>query len=182
MEIIRDLENKEITLIDNGVIISKLHFVPSYFIWEFDENITSNNPIILSEENDTIFYHNLSWLMKQDYIFSHDYSKKTPDKIIWLSEHCFDLEDEFMLEITPRLIIEKINNSFLIYFQTPNPTNRNAVISFAPAGNGFFSKNTSSNTTFQDDLIKLFYHTLDMKKIDDNKSLKRIKNKHLKTP
>ena len=179
MQINRDLANSEIEIINNsGSIISKLYFIPSYFIWEFSSDISKNNPIILSKDDNEFFYKNLEWLMKQEYLFPHKYSIKLQNKLIWLSEHCFDLEDEYERDITSRLIIEKMENFFVIYFSKPfieknNLPNNGASISFAPAGNGYLTKNIITGTSLQDDIINLFYHTLNNKKISSHKVLKR---------
>ena len=179
MQYIKDKTNYEIIILNNQFdIVSKLYFVPSYFVWTFSYQITKENPIVLSKEDDNIFYENLEWLMHESYSFPHNYSHKTPDKLIWLSEHCFNLQDEYELDITPRLIIEKKEDKFHIYFERPftkkyNIPNNSASISFAPAGNGFLSKNNSTGTTFQDDLITVFYYTLNNQKINNNKIKKK---------
>jgi len=172
MEIIIDNKSKKIEIKKEKKIISMLHFVPSYFVWEFLCDDSFNNFIIIKPE-DGVFYDNIAWLMEQNYTFSHPYSSKTDNMLIWLSEHCFNIEDEFQRSITPRLIIERVNDNFAIYYSIPKAEyNRNAIISFAPAGNGFYAKNNKTNLNLQDDMIQVFFNTLESKKIKTRKRKK----------
>ncbi len=181
MQFFTNLDNDKINIVNNyGLTVSRLYFIPSYLIWEFSSEVSPDKPIVLSQEENDVFYNNIKWLMTQSYSFPHKYSIKLDDKLIWLSEHCFDMEDEFQRDITPRLIIEKSKHCFVIYFNKPfieqnNLTNNGAAISFAPAGNGYLTKNLMTQNTLQDDLINVFYHTLNNKKIVNNKVLKREK-------
>ena len=177
MKTIINLSKREINIVNSDeLIISKLYFIPSYFIWEFSSNVSVNNPVILTKEDNDAFYSNLNWLMNQSYSFPHNYSFKSDDKLIWFSEHCFNIEDEMECNQTPRLIIERADDSFIIYYSIPfieqnNLPNRGASISFAPAGNGYLSRNLKTGYTLQDDLINVFYNTLNNHKIVSNKML-----------
>ncbi len=164
MQIIKNTEKQEIDIVHNGTIISKLYFIPSYFIWEISK------PLILTENDDKSFFDNLNWLMKQSYYFPHQYSFKDENKLVWFSEHCFDIDDKLNCDLTPRLIIEKENDIFKISYSIPyikenRLLDRGAIISFAPAGNGYLTKNIGADSTFQDDLINVFYQTLENKSI-----------------
>lgn len=181
MQFFTNIDDNKINIVNNyGVTVSKLYFIPSYFIWEFSSEVSPDKPIILSQEENEVFYENIKWLMTQSYSFPHKYSIKSEDKLIWFSEHCFDIEDEYECDITPRLIIEASNHCFIIYFSKPfiknnNLPNNGASISFAPAGNGYLTKNLETQHTLQDDLINVFYNTLNNKKIVANKVLKKKK-------
>ena len=177
MEIIRNRNNNDITIKKDDQVVSMLYFVPSYFIWEFTVDDSFNNFIILTKE-DGVFYDNIAWLMGESYTFPHPYSSKTENRLIWLSEHCYDIEDEFQRNITPRLIIERVNDKFAIYYHLPKANNKNNVmISFAPAGNGYLSRNNDTGITFQDDMINVFYHTLKNEIITPRKSKTKTRKK-----
>ena len=173
MQIVKDSEKYDISFIDDSQIKIKMFFVPSFFVIEFSSDINSKNPIIVTNEDDEYLYSNLCWLMNQSYSFPHKYSLKTSDEIIWLSEHCFDMENEFELDNTPRLVIKREEEKFKIYCKRPffekNSIKNGSSVSFAPAGNGFLSKNLDTNFNFQDDIIKVFTSTLNDKKISNKK-------------
>jgi len=179
MPFFTNLENQKINIInEHGVIVSKLYFIPSYFIWEFSSLVFPDKPIVLSQEENDVFYNNIKWLMCQSYSFPHEYSLKLDDKLIWLSEHCFDLDNKLERDVTPRLIIEKKEDNFIIYFNKPFLDEQKlqyngAMISFAPAGNGYFTKNLVTQGSLQDDFVKVFQYTLKNKKIVSDKSLTR---------
>ena len=164
-----DYQKQRINFLDYNKIVSSIYFVPSYLIWEFSQDVNSEYPLILQKE-DGVLYDNIDWLMKQNYMFSHNYSYKEKDLLIWFSEHCFNIEDMFQRDLTPRLIINKDNNDFNIYYRTPYfeyscLDEQGAIISFAPAGNGYMTKNTKSNISFQDDMVYVFNSTINNKRL-----------------
>ena len=119
MDIIKDKKNREIFIVDNNEVLMKLFFVPSYFVCDFSEKVSVNNPVIINKEVDEYLYNNLSWLMNQNYFFEHEYSYKNDNQLVWLSEHCFDMSDEFELDNTPRFVLDKDNEIFKIYCLRP---------------------------------------------------------------
>lgn len=123
--------------------------------------------------------------MNNSYEFPHKYSKKSEDELIWLSEQCYNIDDKDECDMVSRLIIKRINGEFYISYSNPffekYAIDREGIVSFSPAGNGFLSKNIETGLTLQDDMIKIFYNTLYGKKIDHSKSLKKVKsNKRVK--
>ncbi len=178
MNIIKDENSKKISIIDDsGSVNLELYFIPSFFVFVFH----TKKPIIVKSENDEIFYHNLTWLMENHYEFSHKYSNKYKNELIWFSEHCFNIEDEEQCEMTSRLIIKKINQEFHIFCSNPfyekNNINKSIVVSLSPCGNGFYSKNNKTGLSLQDDVITVFYNTLYEKKINNKQPIKKIKMK-----
>ena len=178
MKLIRDLENKRIIINDNDLKILELYFIPSYFLFK----IYTNNPIIITEELDTTFYNNLVWFMNNSYEFPknlNNYNKKTKNELIWLSEGTYNLEDKEECNMISRLIIKKINKEFYISYNNPfykkYNIDREGIISFSPAGNGFICKNSKTGIYLQDEVIQIFYNTLYNKNITINKSLTKKK-------
>ena len=173
MEIIINKEKHEISILSDNKVLLMLYIVPSYFVFDF----ISFEQIVVSKSDNEIFYSNLEWLMNQSYNFSNKYCYKDENKLVWFSEHCFDLESEFEVNNTPRLVIEHNENIFLIYCKRPyfeeNNIKRGSVVSFAPAGNGYLNKNTSTNSTLQDDMVKVFLSTLNNERIE--KQYKKVK-------
>ena len=171
--IIKKDTNQQIIYIlnDENIIVSKLHFIPSFFLWE----IYTKEPIIITNETDEIFFNNLNWLMTNSYDFANKYSRKSQNELIWFSEQCFNIENEKQCEIVSRLIIRKVNETFYISYNNPffekNNIKRNGIISFSPNGNGFWSKNLATGSSLQDDIINVFYCTLNGKNKKLNKSL-----------
>lgn len=173
----RDQINKKISIVDDSDLVDlELYFVPSFFLFVFP----ANKLIVISQDDDEIFYHNLEWLMNNSYEFSHKYSKKSEDELIWLSEQCYNIDDENECDMVSRLIIKRINGDFYISYSNPffekYAIDREGIVSFSQAGNGFLSKNIETGLTLQDDIIKIFYNTLYEKKIDYSNSLKKVRN------
>lgn len=173
----RDQINKKILIVDDSDSVDlELYFVPSFFLFVFP----TNKLIVISQDDDEIFYHNLEWLMNNSYEFPHKYSKKSEDELIWLSEQCYNIDDKDECDMVSRLIIKRINGEFYISYSNPffekYAIDREGIVSFSPAGNGFLSKNIETGLTLQDDMIKIFYNTLYEKKIDYSKSLKKVRN------
>lgn len=172
MIIERDIEQQIIYILNNkNIIVAKLHFIPSFFLWE----IYTKEPIIITSKTDEIFFNNLNRLMTNSYNFANKYSKKSQNELIWFSEQCFNIEDEKQCETVSRLIIRKNNDEIYISYSNPffekNNINRNGIISFSPNGNGFWSKNPATGSSLQDDIINVFYSTLGKKNKKLNKSL-----------
>lgn len=143
---------------NNNLLIEQTFFADE-FIWYVYGNVE-----ITKEENE-LFYEELNKIMNSQYIFQlNTISSKTNNKIIWLSDQYCDIENEESLNKINRLIIEKKNDKFIIYVENPFLNNMNIkkefyVISFSPLGNGFYSKNFKTGSTFQDDII-FMYHNL----------------------
>ena len=119
--------------------------------------------------------------MNQQYVFYCKYAYKTNNKCVWLSEHCFDMENDEEVSKTSRLVIERKEDKFIIYPSIPyikdnDFPHRNTSVSFAPAGNGYCVKNLKTNTNLQDDIINVFYHTLNNEKITGNKRMIKKNN------
>ena len=173
----RDRINKKISIVDDSDLVDlELYFVPSFFLFVFP----TNKLIVINPDDDEIFYHNLEWLMNNSYEFPHKYSKKSEDELIWLSEQCYNIDDKDKCDVVSRLIIKRINGEFYISYSNPffekHAIDREGIVSFSPAGNGFLSKNIETGLTLQDDMITVFYNTLYEKKIAYSNSLKKVKN------
>lgn len=176
MQLIRNQDSKKISIVDDsGFLVLELYFIPSFFLWV----LRTKKPIIIDQNIDEFFYHNLAWLMNNSYEFPHEYSKMSEDELIWFSEQCYDIENKEECDMVSRLIIRRINGEFHITYHNPffleHNIDRDGVISFSPAGNGFLSRNIETGLTLQDDIISVFYNTLHQKKIDDDKSYKMLR-------
>ena len=163
---------------DNRERVSTISCPPSYLVWAFSKDITEKEPLIISKEENEVFYSNLEWFMNQSYIFAGDnskYNKKTDNELVWLS----DSMPLFGLDETPRLNIKKSEDSFVISYNNPyyekNNINRGIIIAFAPLGNGQYAKNIETKANLQDDFIMMYKSTLENKKIVEEKAFQKIK-------
>ena len=166
MQIKRDLEHKKIDIIDETYKkVSSLEFIPSFFLW----TIYTKTPIVLTKSVDEFFYHNLSWLLNNTYQFAHPYSYQKDNKLIWFSEHCYNIEEESERDKTSRLILTMEKDAVEITWNNPfyekYKIKKEGITSFSPAGNGFFRKNLETGAFLQDDMIRVFQNTLYKKKI-----------------
>lgn len=165
MKVIRDKKRGRLSFMKEDSPIMELSWFFDEFIWM----INSGEPIIITEDIDKVFYDNLCQLMSNNYKFYIDnkLSFKKDNKLQWLSDQCVDLDDELETDRINRLVIERIDNSFIISVDNPF-LNRLGIrrdsftISFSPAGNGYMVKNVDTDTNLQDDVVMLFFNSMNI--------------------
>lgn len=156
------IDDKIIQILDeNEKIILEQKYFSDEFLW-----ILYDNKITINRETNEIFYDELNKIFENEYVFQENIpSKKTKNKIVWLSDQYCDIEDEYSLSKINRLIIEKKNNTFIIRIENPlleklKISKKINVIAFSPLYNGYFSRNQKTNSTFQDDIVMLYQKIL----------------------
>ena len=162
MKIIRDIEKKEIRLIQNAEVLFSMGFFFDEFIWCF----YTDSDIVITRDFDSNFYDNLNNLMNGEYIFNNNgLSSLDNNELIWFSDQTCDFEDKDSTDRISRLVIERDSDSFKLSMFNPfyenMGINRSKTVSFSPMGNGYFTHNILTNSTFQDDVvINLFWKSL----------------------
>ena len=153
------INDKIVELInENGELVLEQQFHADEFIWV----VRSKESIILHRENNETFYDELSEIMNNDYTFQSGVpSLKTQNKLVWFSDQYCDLEDEDSLKRINRLVIEKIDDTFKISVSNPfleeiNIKKSIYIIAFSPLYNGYFTRNTKTNLTLQDDMATIY--------------------------
>lgn len=165
MKLIRNYDEKNITLFDeNNNRLLEIGFLADEFVW----TIYSSQEIILTRD-DELFYDNLNNIMSSQYIFSNDgLCSKNQNEIIWFSDGYCDIDDKESTDRVNRLIIKKDGDSFKIrainsFLSKLGIDKKMYTIIFSPAGNGHYAKNTSTGTTFQDDMINMYINIYNSK-------------------
>ncbi len=125
-------------------------------------------------------YNCLQQLMSQQYKFStndsfRDY--KDENLLIWHSDCYYNPDDDWSIKSVSKLNIKFEDEIFKIWCEKPldeiiERSNKTYVIGFSPLGNGRYSKNIDTNTTLQDDIVRLVYYPL--KNINTKKLLKNM--------
>lgn len=162
MKIVRDVEKKEIRLVDNEDILFSMSFFFDEFVWCF----YTDSDILITRELDSDFYDNLNSLMNGKYIFNNNgLSSLDNNKLIWFSDQTCDFEDIDSTDRISRLVIERDSDSFRLFMFNPfyenNEIKRSKMVSFSSMGNGYFTRNILTNSTFQDDIVlNLFWKSL----------------------
>lgn len=147
---------------ENDELVLEQQFHADEFIWV----VRSKEPIILHRENNETFYDELSEIMNNDYTFQSGVpSLKTQNKLVWFSDQYCDLEDEESVRRINRLVIEKIDDTFRISVSNPFLEELNIkksvyIIAFSPLYNGYFTRNTKTNLTLQDDMAVIYQKLL----------------------
>lgn len=175
MEIKRDIQNRKLYIVDNDEILLKTGRLGAEFIIHF----YTKNKVIITKELDEYLYLNLKGLLENNYIFNnYPLSYQIDNKIVWFSDGYCNLEYEYEISMISRLIIENMGEKIQLSYENPfyekNNINRDGVIAFSPAGNGFYSRNEKTGLTFQDDIISVFYKTIIKEYV---KPKKRVRNK-----
>ena len=162
MKIIRDLEKKEIKLVEKDEILFSMGFFYDEFVCSF----YTESVVEIDRDTDSEFYDNLDSLMSGKYVFGNNgLSSLENDKLVWFSDQYCNFDDEDSIDRISRLVIEKDNDSFRISMINPFyeriGIKRSKMVSFSPMGNGYFTRNILTNSTFQDDVvINLFWKSL----------------------
>ncbi|MBQ8192719.1 MAG: hypothetical protein IJZ46_01430 [Bacilli bacterium] len=173
MELKRDVQNEKLYLIDNDKVLLETGRIGA----EFVIHLYVNYPIVITKKLDEYLYINLKELLENKYVFfNNQLSYQIDNKIVWFSDCYCDIEDSEESDRVSRLIIEYIDVQIQISYTNPfyekYNIDRDAIIAFSPAGNGFYSRNINTGLTFQDDVAIAFYKTL----VEDYvKSKKKVK-------
>ena len=157
------INNKIVELVnDNDELLLEQQYYADEFLWI----IRTKEPIILQRESNETFYDELCEIMNNEYIFQEGIPTiKTKDKLVWLSDQYCDISDEEALKRINRLVIERINDTFKISVYNPMLEELNVrkninVIAFSPLFNGYFSRNTKTGLTLQDDMVMIYQKLL----------------------
>ena len=86
---IRDNDTKTIKITKNTKTILEMKFISDEFVCI----ISTDDKIVITEDIDKSFYDSLSSFMENRYVFNNTISKKTPDKLIWLSDQHGDISN-----------------------------------------------------------------------------------------
>lgn len=162
MKIVRDIEKKELRLVEKDEVLFSMNFLFDEFIWSF----YTESVVEIDRDTDSEFYDNLDSLMSGKYVFGNNgLSSLENDKLVWFSDQYCNFEDEDSIDRISRLVIKKDNDSFRISMINPFyeriGIKRSKIVSFSPMGNGYFTRNILTNSTFQDDVvINLFWKSL----------------------
>lgn len=173
MELKRDVQNEKLYLIDNDKVLLETGRIGA----EFVIHLYVNYPIVITKELDEYLYVNLKELLENNYFFSNNQlSYQTDNKIVWFSDCYCNIEDSEESDKVSRLIIEYMDDQIQISYTNPfyekYNRDRDTIIAFSPAGNGFYSRNTKTGLTFQDDIVWAFYKTLIKKYIKIKKKIR----------
>ncbi len=147
---------------ENGELVLEQQYHADEFIWV----VRSKEPIILQREGNETFFDELNEIMNNDYIFQKGVpSQKNENKLIWFSDQYCDLEDEDSVKRINRLVIEKLEDTFRISVHNPFLEEMNIkksiyIIAFSPLYNGYFTRNTKTNLTLQDDIATIYQKLL----------------------
>lgn len=180
MTVVRNEKDKKIEIFDEtGVKLLELGF----YMDEFTITLYTRKPVVISEEDDFFFYQNFLQVMNSRYIFSNEFSQKTDQEIIWFSDQYCDFDNKEETDRVNRLLIQKLDHKISVsffnpYFEKVGITRSYGMVSFSPAGNGYFSRNLSTGSTFQDDIVTMFFHILN--KEDLSKEVKIIEKSKIK--
>lgn len=175
MKLIRDKEQYKLQLTDdNGVILLELGFITDEFVFTFYTTM----PVVISEFDDEFLYNYLQSIMDNEYDFSNKFSTKKDNEIIWFSDQYCDLENEYETDKINRLTIKKEENKFVLFFDNPffdknTIKMSHAMVAFSPAGNGSYSRNLITNSSFQDDIIIAFHNIMNKKSLNKTVKLTR---------
>ena len=157
------INDKIVELInENGELVLEQQYHADEFIWV----VRSKEPIILQREGNETFFDELNEIMNNDYIFQNGVpSQKNQNKLIWFSDQYCDLEDEDSVKRINRLVIEKLEDTFRISVHNPFLEEMNIkksiyIIAFSPLYNGYFTRNTKTNLTLQDDMATIYQKLL----------------------
>ena len=170
MFISRSEEDGVLRVHDNYKIVLEMKFISDEFVCI----INTDDKIEITKELDECFYEYLSRFMENRYLFNTPYSSKTPDKLVWLSDQCFNTDNPSEVNLANRLVIEKSENGFNISYQNPffqslGIKKASHLIAFSPDGNGHWSKNIETDLTLQTEFVIMVNNILRKKEIKEKR-------------
>lgn len=149
---------------DKGILVLQMKFIDDKFLVFLCE------PIIITKDDNEELYNELDNIIDNDYYFASPYSTKDNNTIIWTSDESYNTEDNLDLNGINRLIIKKENDEFRLCYSNPY-YDRNilpkqyGLIFFSTDENGQKTRNLKTNSTFQNDMIRLFRNLLNKNKV-----------------
>lgn len=170
MIFLRDNDSQAIRISTNTKTIFEMKFISDEFVCI----ISTDDKILVTKQLDQSFYDNLSSFMENRYVFNNQINKKTPTKLVWLSDQSGDLSNINETNLMNRLVIEKQDDNFLIYYQNPffqsmGIKKASHLIAFSPGGNGYWSKNLETGISLQTEIVKMFKNILNNKTISSKR-------------
>lgn len=170
MLVYRCEDEKAIKINNNNNCILEMKFISD----EFVVIINTDDKITITKELDPYFYNHLSRFMENRYIFNNPYSSKTPTKLVWLSDQYIDVDKPNGYDLVNRLVIEKVDDSFQIYYYNPffkqlGIKKASHLIAFSPAGNGNNSKNIETERDLQTEFVSMVQDIFYKKEIPEKK-------------
>ncbi len=174
MQVVIDDRNYVNFYDEKGNLVMYMGFVPSFFTWVFK----TSDVIKITDDMDLYYY--LENFFNQNYIFNNEdllESVKTSNMMKWYSDTYYDPNNKWSYMAVSYLNIEHDSNYFTLKCVKPldkltNHVSKFHCISFAPSGNGVFTRNKVTNSTLQDDFINMVYREL------LNKSKLKIRRKN----
>lgn len=150
--------NEIINIDHNGKILIEANFVGADFVLIFH----TATPVLITKESNNSLYSSLIKILNNDYEFDNNgLSYQRKNEICWFSDQYCNIEDETQTDKVSRLFIKESKSTVELsvsnpYLKENNIHGKNYIISFSPSGNGFYSRNKDTGTTFQDDIIVSF--------------------------
>lgn len=146
-------------LINNDETILEMKFISDEFVWMM------NSKEMIIDHNNLYFYEELFEIMNNNYTFGNVHCYKDSDKLVWLSDQFCDLDDIDSLSRINRLIIDRLEDKFLIrihnpFFEENNINKSYYVVSFSPLFNGYYSRNEKNGLSLQDEFCLMYQKLL----------------------
>ena len=156
----KEINGTMISFLDeNNNEIMYIDFPNDECIWYFD----NSDEIEITEDMD--LYNPLKNIMSENYLFIEKEplkSYKDNNKLVWYSDCYYNPNSEMSKSNVSFLTINYIDNKFKLKCTKPiyNIIKRRKqyhVIAFSPLGNGRSTINLDTNTSLQDDFVKMVY-------------------------
>ena len=144
---------------ENNNEIMYIDFPNDECIWYFK----NSDEIEISEDMD--LYNPLKNIMSENYLFIEKEtlkSYKDNNKLVWYSDCYYDPDSEMSKSKVSYLTINYIDNKFKLKCTKPiyealKIKNKPHVITFSPLGNGKSTINLDTDSSLQDDFVKMVY-------------------------
>lgn len=146
-----NVQNKKVLIFKDNELFLAFYYLAGEFVCDF----CSNKPLVISKKENIDLYNKINSIMDNNYVFD-DKNIKTQDKLVWQSDQS---KNKNTSSLKNKFIIEKFGELYKISCSNQQQSNYSKIIVFSINGNGRYSLNLETGSTFQDDMEMVFFQS-----------------------
>lgn len=146
-----NVQNKKSLIFKDNELLLAFYYLAGEFVCDF----CSSKPLVISKEENIDLYNKINSIMDNNYIFD-DKNIKTQNKLVWQSDQS---KNKNTSSLKNKFIIEKFDELYKISCSNQQHSNYSKIIVFSIKGNGRYSLNLETGSTFQDDMEMVFFQS-----------------------
>lgn len=146
-----NVQNKKVLIFKDNELFLAFYYLAGEFVCDF----CSSKPLVVSKKENIDLYNKINSIMDNNYVFD-DKNIKTQNKLVWQSDQS---KNKNTSSLKNKFIIEKFGELYKISCSNQQHSNYSKIIVFSINGNGRYSLNLETGSTFQDDMEMVFFQS-----------------------